>query len=145
MTIKLLPTQIPLVWEIIKWVCKQVNEIEEKALPAYCNELLQALLSNKAQCWIRLNGDKHLIALLITRLCFDKITDDKYIFLQALYSFVKVDGSVWQEEMKLMRDFSDKEGCKHIAFDSRHPRVWELAIQLGFKEKSRTFIFRGDN
>lgn len=143
MTIKALPIQIPVLWETIKWVCKQAEEVQEKDLPAYCNELLQALLNSKAQCWVRLDADKQLTAMLITRLLSDRITGDKYLFLQALYSFVKVEDSVWLEERKLIGDFCNETRCKYVLFESKNPKVWALAGRLGFKEKSRAFVLEG--
>lgn len=143
MVIKLLSAQIPAFWENIKFACKQADEVEEKDYQAYFNELLQMLLNEKAQCWVRLNEKRELQAMLITRVLLDKITDKKCLFLQCLYSFNVVDKEVWHREFLLIKAFADTEKCTRITFDSKNPKIWELAQSVGFKEHHRNFIFEG--
>ena len=89
--IKLLATQIPTYWELIKHIVCKVDEISEKDLQPYLNELLHALLNSKAQCFINLDDKKIVIGVLITRLMIDKITGEKYLFIQNAYSFKAAD------------------------------------------------------
>ena len=48
MVIKLLSKQVPTFWEAIKVGVVRADEVKEKDLQPYLNELLQALLSDKA-------------------------------------------------------------------------------------------------
>ncbi len=136
---RILPVQIPQFWEAIKFVCVQVNEVSKEEMPSYFNELLHALLSDKAQCFIRLGDDRTLEEVAITRIIINKITGEKYLFLQCLYSFKATTDDVWKQGCNLLIDLAKKEGCSYISFNSRHERIWEIGKMLGFKEKYKTF------
>lgn len=143
MLIKLLPAQIPVFWDSIKFACKVADIVEEKDYQSYYNELLHSLLSEKAQCWVRLNEERKLELLLITRILSDKGIDKKYLFLQCLYVFDRVAEEVWSKEFLFIKAFAEVEKCNQISFDSRNPRIWEIAQAVGFKERYRHFVFIG--
>lgn len=137
--IKLLSPQIPTFWEAIKHACKQADEVNEKDLPSYLNELLHSLLSDKAQCWARLDEERRLIALCLTRIQGDKTTGEKSLFIQGLYSWQPAPEEIWARDIGFLREFALKEDCKSIRFNSRNERIWEITQGLGFKEMTRTF------
>ncbi len=139
---RILPVQIPVFWESIKFVCVQADEINKEDMPSYFNELLHALLSDKAQCFIRLGDDRTLQGLMITRIIIDKITSKKFLFLQCLYSFRMVQDEIWKQDWNLVMNFAKSEQCSYVSFDSRHERIWEIAQNLGFKERHRRFDFK---
>jgi len=139
MIIKILSTQIPQLWEQIKFACVQADEVNKEDMPSYLNELLHALLSDKAQCWLRLGDDRTLLLLMITRILVDKITGRKSLFIQTLYSWKSVGDNEWQDDYNFVKEFAKHEQCKRISFESRNPRIWELAEVLGFKENLRSF------
>ena len=139
MIIRILPTQIPQLWEQIKFACVQADEVNKEDMPSYFNELLHALLSDKAQCFIRLNDDRTLLGLIITRILVDKITGRKSLFIQALYSWKNVEDKEWQDDFSFIREFAKHEQCERISFESRNNRVWKIAEFLGFKENLRKF------
>ena len=140
--IKLLSLQIPSYWEIIKYTVVRVDRVNEENLQSHLNELLQALLSNKAQCWMRVdqNQNRELIALLITRIEVDKI-GKKFLRLQSLYSFKKVDEDVWIKDIDFIRKFARQMQCSYISLRSESDRVWKIVERLGFKEFRRIFIY----
>jgi len=140
--IKLLPSQVPVFWEAIKYSCKQADEIDDARLPAYLNELLQALLCERAQCWARLDDNRILIALMITRILYDKQFDERYLYIQSLYSWKLQPEDIWRRDMVLIRDFAKGEGCKYVGCTSRNERVWEILKSHGFKEYTRIFSLR---
>jgi len=139
MVIKILPTQIPQLWEIIKFAVTRADEVESKDLQPYFNELLHALLSDKAQCFVRLDDNRILLLLMITRISVDKITGRKSLFIQALYSWKNVEDKEWQDDYNFVKEFAKHEQCKLISFESRNLRIWQLGETLGFKESLRTF------
>ena len=142
MLIKLLSTQIPQTWEVIKFAVTRVDEVDPENLQPYLNELLHALLSDKAQCFVRLNKDRIIIALYITRIRADKITGKKYLFIQNVYSFKTVIDETWTQDANLLKEFAKKEKCSYLSFYSRNKRIWELGEMAGFKEKYRVFDFQ---
>lgn len=139
MIIRILPSQVPQLWEAIKFACVQADEVNKEDMPSYFNELLHTLLSDKAQCFVRLGDDRTLLMLAITRILVDKITGKKSLFIQGLYSWKSVEDGEWQEDFKFVREFAKHEQCKRISFESRNDRVWKIAGILGFKENLRKF------
>ena len=139
MIIKILSKQVPLFWEAIKFATIKADEVESKDLQPYFNELLHSLLSDKAQCFVGLDDKKTLIGILITRVLVDRITEEKYLLLQSVYTWEKLEDQVWGETFDLFRQFAVKEGCKYLSYSSSNPAIWDRAEKLGFKEKTRTF------
>ena len=140
--IKLLPAQIPQQWELIKYITVKVDEVDEKDLQPYLNELLHALLNGKAQCFLGLSEKRNITGVWITRLMIDKITGEKYLFAQILYSFKFVDDESRKQEIDFIKEFARKEQCSYISFRSRNKRIWKIGEMNGFRENFRTFSFR---
>lgn len=141
---KALPRQIPLLWEAIKFACVQADELDPdpKIRSAYFNELLHSLLSHKAQCWIRLDSERRLIAVSITRILYNGQRDEKHLHIQTLYTWSLQPDDVWKRDIDLMREFAISEGCKYVSFFSRNERVWQIATGYGFVEDTRQFSYR---
>ncbi len=133
----------PIIWGNIKWACAQADEVDPNDYSAYFNELLQALLSEKAQCWLRFRrDDRRLLAMLITRVTYDKLTGKKELYLQCLYSLEPVAEQVWGRDWEYISEFVRQQECETVYFNSRHKRLWDLAEKVGFREKYRTYEFK---
>lgn len=141
MITKLLASQIPAFWENIKFAAVRADEVKGEDQQQYLIELLHSLLNEKAQCWVRVDNQKNLIALLITRILLDKITAEKYILFQCLYSFEIVASEVWDVEFEFVKQFALNEQCSYVLFSSSNEKIWGIAERVGFKEKHRTFVF----
>ncbi len=139
MIIKILPAQIPVFWETIKFCETQVNEVSSDIRQLYLNNLLHSLLSDKAQCFVRLDEKRVLIALMITKIEKNKITLDNYLHIQTLYSFRKVPDRDWEVEYEFIRQFAEKAKCKSITFDTCTEKIMQLGQLVGFKEVHRSF------
>jgi len=137
---RILAPQIPMFWEAIKFACVKADEVDTEQRPAYFNELLHALLSDKAQCFVSLDNNRRLIRIAITRIITDKITLVKELLIQCLYSIEGMDDETLQYEWKILQQFADKEKCKNVIFSSRNHRVWELGRNIGAKERYRSFV-----
>ena len=140
--IKLLPAQVVQHWELVKYIVVKVDEVDEKDLQPYLNELLHSLLNGKAQCFLGLDEKRNVTGVWITRLMIDKITGEKYLFAQALYSFKFIDDENRKQEIDFIKEFARKEQCSYISFRSRNKRIWEIGELNNFQEKFRTFEFR---
>jgi len=138
--IKLLPDQVPQLWEAIKFASLKADTIEEKDRQLYLNRLLQSLLSSKAQCFVRLDNERQLMALTITRIMNDEVTGEKSLFINCLYSFKRVLDEQWKEEFEILKRFAEKQGCVKITTYSSNKRVFEIVSLLGFTERYRCFI-----
>lgn len=141
MVIKLLPTQIPVFWETIKFGCKNADIVQPKNYQVYFNELLHALLSDKAQCFIRLDEERKLLALLVTRIVVHKVTGEKSLLLQSAYSFKIVSQEIWRKDFKALLEVAKKTGCKSITFDASNMLIANRGLDVGFKEVTRSYEY----
>ena len=139
MLIKILSNQVSQLWEAIKFSATKVDEVDEEDLPQYLNELLHALLNDKAQCWVKLDKKRSLVWLGITRILSDKVTEKKYLFLQCLYAFQEMSLEAWKKDWTTIEQFARNEECLYISYPSRNPRIWEMSKMVGFSEAYRTF------
>lgn len=139
---QLLSIKIPKHWELIKFATTKADEVDQQDLQPYLNELLHSLLSDKSQCFVR-TDKRDILTVLITKIVIDKITNEKYLHLQTMYSFKKVADEVWKTDFEFIKQFKESEKCAYILFQSRNRRIQEIGKYLGFREKHRTFILRG--
>jgi hypothetical protein len=141
MFIKLITMQIPMFWETIKFSCKNADMIQPKNYQVYFNELLHALLSDKAQCFVRLDDKRKILAILITRVTGHKITGEKSLCLQSGYSFEAVPQNIWQEDFKILLDVAIKNDCKSITFDTSNEALANRALGVGCEEVTRSYEY----
>lgn len=139
MVVKLLVTQIPTFWEAIKFCDAKVNRIDERYMQAHFNKLLHKLLSDKAQCFVRLNTDRTLISLMVTELQFDEIVGKGNLFIHCLYSFESVPDTEWEEDLKIIKRFANNLKCSSITFDTYNERISRLGLLIGFEETYKSF------
>jgi hypothetical protein len=140
MFVRLLPNQIPSFWEAIKYAAVKADAIRDKDIPRYLNQLLYALLSDKAQCFIRLSDDRKLQVVVITRLIADQVTGDKSLFINCIYGFQSSDIDTWRDNFSTVVSYAKQRECKMIIAWSANERVWEICDNLGFEERLRSFI-----
>lgn len=139
MIVKLLAPQIPTFWETIKYAVKHADGVKDRELPSYLTELLHALLNDKAQCWVRLSDKRELYALCITRIMHNPQRDEKYLYVQALYSWQPQQDEIWQRDWGFIKSFAAKEQCKYIGCMSSNRRAFEIYEALGMEEQARIF------
>lgn len=144
MIVKLLAPQIPTFWETIKYAVKHADGVKDRELPSYLTELLHALLNDKAQCWVRLSEKKEVYALCVTRIMHNPQRDEKYLYVQTLFSWVPQANGVWEENFGFIREYAKNTGCKYIGCMSNNKRAFEIYESLGMKEESRIFSLRID-
>lgn len=138
---RLLPTQVVPFWDAIKYACAQADEIKKEDAGNYFNELLQALLSEKAQCFIVLDNEKRLHSIAVTRIVTDKVQFQKELYIQCLYSMSAWDDESTRRYFYFVSQFAAQEGCKAVTFSSRNPRIWDIARITGCTERHRTFVY----
>lgn len=139
---RLLPQQIPYFWNAIKFCCQEADGLQEKGMSAYFNDLLQSLLSEKAQCWVVLDEKKTLISIAVTRIVVDKVWQRKELLGQAMYSVETGSFDEYRRYFTFLAQFAKQEGCEYIIFNSRNPRMLEIARQCGNVERHRTYEFK---
>lgn len=134
------PDQVVGLWEQIKYVAQVTNRNNVgNKLGEFLNRLLADLLSGTAQCSVRYDDENMIEAMAITRTMYDRMRDEKSLFIVSLFSFKKVSNEVWGENLNLLKSFARSIGCKQITTYSNSPRIFELAESVGFKENYRSF------
>lgn len=141
MLVKLIAPQIPVFWETIKFGCQKSDIVHPKNYQAYFNELLHALLSDKAQCFVRLDEKRTIIGVQITRIKGNKITGEKTLFSQSVYSFQSEGQKVWAEDFKSLIDIAKARDCKSITFETSNEKLISIVRRIGCKEITRTYEY----
>ncbi len=139
MHIRVMPSQIPQVWEAVKFAIVQLDEIPNEQMQDYCVWMLHQLLSEKAQCWVTLNEDRILLNVSITRIVVNQFTNELELHLQCLYAFQGLTDSTVEEALTLYRMFAKKVGCKRVTGASKHPRARAVMEQHGFQKQYHTY------
>jgi hypothetical protein len=142
LVIKLLPNQIPQYWEQLKYVMTKADDVNDKYLSVYLNDLLNALLNNKAQCWLKFDDNKTLQGVALTRIETDKITGEKYLHLQSFYSFTIINENICDEGLTMLKQFAKDEQCSYIFTSSSKESIWKICQLLGFNETDRNFVLK---
>lgn len=140
-TIKLLSTQIGTYWELIKTSVMAANEMDQKDSKNYLIDLLHQLLSDKAQCWFRIDDKRMVTSVLITKIVINKISNEKHLFLQSFYSFQTTSVELFQELQSLLMQFAEKEQCSRIFFISSDNEAFKIAKSFGYLETGRNFAW----
>ena len=144
-TIKLLNTpnnnQIVTYWELIKYAASKSVELDDRDLRAGLIWLLHELLSDKAQCWFRLDSDRNIIAIVITQLNIDKILNHKVLNIYVTFSYRHVPFEEWQQGFELIKEFAKKENCDRIVLQTKNQRMMEMDKALGFKQSYTSFVY----
>ena len=140
MVVKLLSTQIPIFWESIKFCMTNADEVKVEDLQPYLNNLLHSLLSDLAQCFVRLDDTRNLLGVMVTKIEVNKITGKQQLCIQGLYSFKNVKDKEWQNDYTIILRFAKNAKCKSVVFSTRNKKVIRLGELLGFVEANRSFV-----
>lgn len=137
MTIKLIATQVPDFWELIKYSLEQVERIGDVYADKTYNRLLAELLSDKAQCFIVYDESGEVIkAVCLTVIFHDVIRDVKTLHIRSLYAFKASSNDTWKEEFEVVRKFAINEGCNNITLETSNSKVKSIAKHFGAVETS---------
>jgi len=139
--IRLLPAQVPLLWDTIKLGAVRAAEIPEPAIPAFCQRLLHGLLSEKVQCFVRLNEERVVLTLFITQVRENMFTGERELDCWALYSFKLIDEDSAKQGVEAMKKVALAAHCSQMITMSRHPRLWKLYESVGWSELRREYVY----
>jgi len=140
MAIMLVPDQIPIFWEAIKFSVVNAEMVEEQYRDKFLNRLLYLLLSSRAQCFVRLSEDRQLQMVGLTSIQVDEIRDEKTLFAYSLYSFEKVPGEVWVKDLDNLIAWAKASGCKTLTAWTNNAKATSLFNMLGWKKRFDMFI-----
>lgn len=139
MHIKLLPSQIPLVWEHIKFGIAQIGEVPNEEMSRFSVNLLCQLLSEKAQCWVTFNEERIILNISVTRIDQLIWTGEKELYLEGFYAFSGTTPTSLNDIVRSWQDFAKSAGCVRVTASSRVPRACTLLEEHGFKLRRRSY------
>ena len=139
--IRLLPAQVPQVWDAIKLAAVRSQEVSESALPQTCLRLLHGLLSDTVQCLVSLDEDRTILQIALTQVRVHQITGQRDLEIIGLYSFKLMQEDDALASMDLFRRIARSQECQQIVVSSRNPRLWKLYETLGFTASHRSYVY----
>lgn len=139
MAIQLTPDQIPRFWEAIKWASVNSDYVEVEHRQTYLNHLLYLLLSGKAQCFVRLDEERKLKAIAITKVVVDEMTGKKGLLIRNVYSFQSHPTNEWIDDLNDLVKLAKKQDCSSIYAWSNNPQVERLAKSVNLKELTKSY------
>jgi len=139
MNIRIPCTQVPLLWEQIKFVATTTDNVSCKDMETYCNNLLIKLLTNETQVLIRLDKDKNITAMMIIEFSCSSLTGAKIMHFKNFYSWEANDTEDWRNAFGTVLKFAKEEGCSFIDALTYNDRVGQLALAMGFQETARQY------
>lgn len=140
MLTRLLPDQVPVYWDAIKYgIVKSVSR--EKVLTTEdLNNILKNILSGVADAWIAwgdLEGERKLYGVLVTYASFDPCSDLKNLVIYSIYGYAVAPMELWQDGMETLKKFGKKLGCKNLIGYTSAELLEKRMKVLGFEETSR--------
>lgn len=139
-TLMINPDQVPLLWNSIKYAAVNAQFVEEEFRERFLNNLLYQLLSSKAQCFVRIDEDRKVQAIALTKVQFDETRDERSLFVTCLYSFVKVDDDTWKNDIEILKKYAKKLGCKFITAWATSDKISDLISMMGMRERFKSFV-----
>ena len=133
MLIMLLPDQIPMFWNEIKYAISK-SYLSSDRLLDYFNHMLVDLLNSKSQCFFRIDNERQLNAVVITSFMADSLTDNKTLLISHVYSFKATNDNEWRDNLATIVDYARNTGCVKIVIHTNNDRALELSSMLGFSE-----------
>jgi hypothetical protein len=133
MVIRLVSLQVPRFWDIIKYSLQQTERIGIDDSQKKFNNIFAALLSDKAQCFIK-HKEGEIKAVMITELAENRIEGSKSLYIRSLYAFSPFELLEWQEYFPLIKDLAKSFDCQSISFNSNHHKLHKVAMDIGFKQ-----------
>lgn len=139
MIFKILPIQIPVFWESIKFCVVYGEEIPESYRRISLNVLLHSLLSDKSQCFVKLDDNRILLGILVTSIITSNLSEERTLNIRVLYPLKGASDSDWQTDFEFIRCFAGKTNCNKITFETLDDGAIRIGQLLGFREINRKF------
>lgn len=141
MLVKLLPEQIADNWESIKYALQDVRAPGFYEKVVRMNDILEALLADRLQCWFyfRENGD--IAGLVITEIRTDVLGMFRHLLIFLLYAFVDSHMTEWASALETLMEYARASKCVGIEAFTDNEKFVPLATKLGFGQ--RIYLFKG--
>lgn len=135
----LLPDQIPLFWEAIKYAYVKSGDYKEEHIPTLLHVLLVNLLGGTSVAGAVLDKDRHLVSIVILSVVEETVTKDKSLVVEALYSYKSANEEDWAVKATRLITYAKNEGCKRIKGNTGNKKLHEIISKYGVTEISRCY------
>lgn len=142
MIIRVLPQQIPTVWEVVKFAALRSDEVAPENFQTFCTGLLHKLMNGKMQCWLRLDESRTVLSVQLTEIQSNGPLGIKELVVLGLYSFKLIQDEDAREMHQMWTAFARTTGCQRIVAYSKAPRVWEMLQVMGWTPSHRQFTYK---
>ena len=137
MTIQLQPLQITAMWDTIKFVAIEANDVNVTTAAAFISSLLGNLLSGKAQVWVTMTesdaeGNREMIAMTITYLQEEMLWNFNYLVLHSVYGFKPMTLEIINGAVETYTKYAKTCGCQKVVVMTVNERVAKLFTKVGF-------------
>jgi len=135
--VKLSPYQISNDWEAIASVIEYVlPPLSSEKNKDRMNNLLKTLIEELADCWI-LSKDGGTIAVFITNIIVDQMTNDRCFNIHSLYGYRPLNMRLWTMLFEIVEKKAIELKCNKVVGYSSVPRIIELAESFGWETDCR--------
>jgi hypothetical protein len=114
MLVKLLPDQIARYWELIRWGLTEGGREDLLAKKDKLNNILEALLVDRMQCWWYViddgEKDSKVISSVITSTQYDYTEKRENLCIFSVFGFEDIDKSWWHDGMQTIENYARGRG-----------------------------------
>jgi hypothetical protein len=135
----LLPNQIPIFWEAIKYAYVRSGDYKEEHIPILLHILLVNLLCGNSLIAVVLDKDRQLASIVIFNIVEELITKDKSLFIEGFYSYKPASEEEWAAKIMKLVTFAKREGCKRLKGNTGNKKLHEIINKQGVIEISRCY------
>jgi len=133
MITQLLPDQIATLWDYIKYAFEQSIPPSADKRAYDSNQILSALLSEKAQCWIvyeKTTEGRRFEGVVITEVIIDNIMGSRNLLIYSIYGD-NVSSRSWREGLVALAKWGIRRGCKAIVGYTDNKLIVNKVLQFG--------------
>ena len=127
---KLSPQQVAVVWDEIKQKIRSQVAWETSDTERTLTNVLREIVSKKMQCWVAskvVKETKEVCGLLLTRINYDVIAEEKTLLIYAVYSFGFYKNDDWIDSFNVVRRYAKENGCKKMTAYSDNRRILDVS------------------
>lgn len=143
MIVQLSYNQVPAFWEAIKHCLIKANKVPESVEMEFTNRQLERIMSGEGQCWvvfsIGADGSRQLYAIVTTRVSDDKIYGVRFLVIESIYGFRKIEADLYKDGLEKLRKFAEVMKCEAIIAETGSRRIKEMLLESGFEEQHTTY------
>ena len=133
---KLLPEQVTVFWNVVKFAIEQSLPPIAINDPEATNRILSSILCKKTEVWAEyVKGEEEgnkFECIFLTQFVYDEPSDTKNLLIYSLYGYDEIDSGSWARALITMVKYAKEKKCNQIVAYSSVPRVIEMAKSVGW-------------